>query len=310
MSTFPNFAHTIAQIREIILNEFDQEIANQQLWYHNREHIINVHRRSQRIFDCVSSHTSESQTERHRYLLELCAIAHDLRQIFVMEMSPLSPRRREMGISEAATIDAMISIISRLNQSLSQNFASEIASSNQAFFNDQDLEIITEAIRATICNYDPQDQGIYQPSLYENKSLHPVTMSLALADLNGLFMDGIAAYNREGALLFLEENPDLVPVIRSREPQAAIDLQLRERLLRRTNFQVKFAQSRYHRLSQELKHFPSATIPILMKETFPYATPETLATLHETTPIDSNTDLEELLNFFGFGVDVDLEFLN
>ena len=117
-------------------------------------------------------------------------------------------------------------------------------------FTESDISVIQDAIEATICIYDPSEQGIYQPALYDQtRNLSIVACIIALADIGSLGMDGIAAYNQEGSLLFLEENPDVIPVILNQTTATlAVDNpelyeNIRQRLLKRARFQVNFAKS-------------------------------------------------------------------
>lgn len=117
-------------------------------------------------------------------------------------------------------------------------------------------------------------------------------------------MNGIEDYNHEGSLLFLEENPDIVPLICNHQlpslktKQPELYENLRQRLLRRTRFQVNFARSRLARYEQELQGFPIDAIPILQQEVFQYLCPNTIRELEAMTPMDEATPLEVLITFF------------
>jgi ABC-type cobalt transport system substrate-binding protein len=291
------FAESIAQVKAIALETFDREIAEKHLCYHTREHIEGVQRRATLIFQAIRPHLNpEVDRDRMELLLDLCAIAHDLIQVFVPSVDPHTARRREAGVSETATIEKLLEFIRTVNlQSTAQ-------------FTGADLALIQEAIAATICDYDPTEQAIFQPALSQPISL--VARILALADIGSLGIEGIEAYNAEGSLLFLEENLDVrslrdicpsrsllaTPVI----DQPELGEILRQRLLKRARFQVSFAKSRLKRFSQEMADFPAAALPAITHEVFQFLTPATLQRLEETTPTAADTSLETLIAFFQF----------
>jgi hypothetical protein len=297
------FAEAVEVVTQLILADFDREIAQKQLYYHTRDHVFSVQRNARLIFNAIRPYLSATPDEidRLELLVNLCAIAHDAIQLFTPSEAHTS-RRREAGVSEQKTIEKLGDYIHSLNQTVA---ASNPESS--ALFTAAEIGIIEEAIEATICAYDVTEQAIYQPSLYpENSPISVVTRSIALADIGSLGIEGIATYNHEGSLLFLEENPDIIPILKtqtltklaSEEPD--LHENIRQRLLRRTGFQVSFAKSRFNRLSQELTGFPEAAIPKLTQDVFQYLTPQTIQEVIEKTPTDADTPLEQLIQFFGF----------
>lgn len=82
------------------------------------------------------------------------------------------------------------------------------------------------------------------------------------------------------------------------QEQPSLSENIRQRLLRRTRFQVSFAGSRLFRSQQELEGLPTAAIPILIQDVFRYLNPTTLAQLEATTPTAQETPLAALLAFF------------
>jgi hypothetical protein len=298
------FAEAVNRVKIYILAEFDREITLQQLYYHNREHIENVQRRSIIIFDAIIpySQISPADAERMRLLLDLCAVAHDAIQIFIPQTTPATSRKREAGISEILTIEKLVTYIKDLNRELQEH-----GIDRSAQFSNSDILIIQEAIESTICAFDPVDKGIYQPALYDrSKNLSLVSKILAFADIGSLGMDGIAAYNREGSLIFLEENPDIIPLIAT-ESIAALEIDrpelyenIRKRLLSRANFQVNFAKSRMSRFPQEVAGLSDEVIYILTSQVFQYLNPSTIQPLELNTPIDSDCNLTSLIDFFDF----------
>lgn len=303
-SELPNsFAEVVAIVTAFVLDEFDREIAQKQLYYHTREHINGVQKRANLIFETVypeKDHQTSQNLARMQLLLDLCAIAHDLVQVFIPQTEPHTSRRREAGVSETLTIQKLCDYINQLNHQLRECQVDE-----SLLFTKADSSIIEEAILATVCIYEPSEQAIYQPALYEpNQDLSAIAQILALADIGALGMEGITAYNQEGSLLFLEENPDIIPIISKvrREILLLDNPQLyeniRQRLLKRAKFQVNFAKSRLTRYHQEISSFPVEAISVLTNEIFKYLSQETIQQIESTTPTDEDTPLEVLLSFF------------
>lgn len=290
---------SIHYLEAIVLRQFTQQASQKQLFYHNPEHVHAVKRRSHQIFTTLTPFLPASTDfSRTQLLLDFCAISHDLVQQFESPSTPYTSRRRQSGVNEIATIDQLIQLIHQLNQRL--------APQNPARLTESDIAIIRQAIAATICTYDPQEQAIHQPLLYSGEPLSSVAHILALADLGTLGIDGIAAFNREGSLLFLEENPDVVPLLRDgrihqvETENSSLAENIRQRLLKRSCFQVSFARSRLRRLKPELQGFPEAATPQLIAKTFQHLTLETVEMIEQMTPTDSETPLEPLLTFFQF----------
>jgi len=310
-----SFAQAIEIVKDFVLLEFGKQAVQKQLYYHTVAHVKGVQCRADRIYQAIKPYleaslereTAPEYFTRMQLLLDLCAIAHDLVQEFSPQIQPHTSRIRESGVNEAATIAKLIDYIKDLNKQLiKQN------PNSSACFTDFDLQIITEAIEATICLYDPSDQSIYQPNLYDrDKKLSPVARIIAMADIGTLGMDGIDSYNQEGSLLFLEENPDVIPIILNQknryvdadstlpagEEQELLE-SLRQRLLKRARFQINFAKARVARLSRELAGFPSDAIAVLTNEVFRYLNQETLQKIESLTPTADDTTLPELIGFF------------
>jgi hypothetical protein len=305
---------SIDQIKTFALQEFDREIVQKQLYYHTRDHINNVQRRADQIFEVVCPYWSASNQEtaldlsRLKLLLDLCALAHDMIQVFVAPTQTHAPRRRQPGVSEMATIERLLDYINQLNQLLS-------TPTNSARLTQEDIEIVRDAISATICAYDSTEQAIYQPDLYNaDKSLSPIARIIALADIGALGIDGVEVYNQEGSLLVLEENLDLIPLIldgtiyslKSKDFELYQNIQ--QRLLNRCRFQVNFAKSRAARLEREIADFPAEAISTLNK-VFKYLNPTTIAEVEATTPTDESATLEVLLQFFKFERYIDFKMI-
>ncbi|MGB7086547.1 MAG: hypothetical protein WBD47_13410 [Phormidesmis sp.] len=357
------FQKALHKAVSLVVHTFKGEIERQQLYYHNLSHVQAVARRATFIFDttvpffkqpedephsdrALSSRIQPLTTEpletdwsRQRELLYLSAIAHDMVQLFLPERTPHTSRQRESGRSESITFDRLLSFIEQINNQATGKPLSE--ASMAAPFTTADVEMIREAIDATVCEIDPVDGGIYQPLLYQpllcqsplystrelslqwlqqskqragqynqqlvgqplkrpaQSSLSLVARCLALADIGTLGIDGIDAYRREGSLLLLEENLDMVSYLCG-QVKFSKELQegLRQRLLKRARFQVAFARSRLDRLDRELQGFPEGAIALLKRRVFRHLTPQTIEVLAEITPTAEETSLSTLLAFF------------
>lgn len=297
------FAEAVTTVKNFALQEFDKEIAQKQLYYHTRDHVNGVQRRADMIFQVIrpyweaslDSDIASDYVKRMKLLLDLCAIAHDMIQLFILQTEPHTSRRRERGASEAATINRLIDYIKQLNQRLHEH-----EPESPALFTGSDLHIIREAIEVTNCSFDPKERAIYQPDLYEpDKNLSLVARMIALADIGALAIEGVEVYNWEGSLHLLEDNPDILPLILNRDLQK-LELyeNIRQRLLRRTRFQVNFAKSRFARYPREVEGLPVDAIPILTNDVFKYLTQEKIQEIELTTPTNEDTTLDELIEFF------------
>ena len=291
-ATFPE---SIALLKSLVLTQFDREILEKELCYHNRTHIEAVQRRTNCLFQVVRPYLNEA-ADRLSCLLDFCAVAHDAVQIFLPITDPHSPRRREAGVSETATIEQLFQLIQTFNGQVADPCAQ---------ITEDDFQMIQEAIEATICAYDSGEQAIYQPSLYDrDRPISPVTRILAIADIGSLVMEGVESYNQEGRLIFLEENPDVYHLIRTQKlrdlgtHQPNLAENIRQRLLRRSQFQVSFARSRIQRSAQELEGLPDSAISIILDHRFPYLTAATLEEIESTTPTDDDTSFSQLIDFF------------
>ncbi|NEP27981.1 hypothetical protein, partial [Moorena sp. SIO3I6] len=290
-----SFVEAVTRVKTFALLEMEKETERKQLYYHNCDHVKGVQRRADRIFQairpyweaCLDNDIAADYLSRMKQLIDLCAIAHDMVQEFLPQIKPHTSRRRENGVSEAATITKLLDYIKNQNEWISKQ-----TSNHLTLFTDSDLQIITEAINATICWYDTSDNTIYQPDLYSSdKNLSLVARIIALADLGTLGMEGIEAFNQEGSLLFLEENPDIIPRILNPDLPyyETIDKQtlyenIRQRLLKRTRFQVNFAKGRMARFARELKGLTAEAISVLTQDVFKYLNPAIIQEIELLTP--------------------------
>ena len=289
-SGMTTIANCLDDVKAFALREFDRQIQCHHLYYHTRDHIAQVQRRSRLIFEAIRADLAAASIERMALLLDLCAIAHDMVQIFEAQPQQHATRQRTAGVSETATIERLLNYIYTHCSSV---------------LTEVDRATIRAAIGATICSYDVKEQAIYQPAL-DRPDLSIVARILALADLGALGIDDIAMYNREGSLLFLEENLDVIPLLKTgaieqletTDPSLAENI--RQRLLKRCRFQVNFAKSRLIRFEHEIAGFSEGAIDQLRKNVFQYLNADTVRAVEAITPIHNEASLKELLQFFSF----------
>lgn len=302
-----NFEQAVSMIKEFAFAEVEKEAQKKQLYFHNYAHAEAVRRRAEIIFNAIEpfwhkicDRSSSCDSKRAKYLIDICAASHDMVQEFLPLKSPQTARQRESGVSENATISKLINYIENLNQKF-------IAENPELppLFTQADLEIIRKSISATICLFDSNDNSIYQPDLYNSEQQIALNARIiALADIGGLGIDGIPAYFQEGSLILLEENPDIIPLIKdflsktnSRNDDEAYE-NLRQRLLKRTKFQISFAKGRYARLNKELEGLPQEVVSVLKEKVFKYLNEQTIQQIEALTPTADDTSLKKLIEFF------------
>lgn len=318
-----SFAETVQLVEDYVREEITQETKEKQLFYHTLDHALAVKRRANKIFQGIKPILQETKPpaklNRLESLVNLCAMAHDMVQHFAPRAETYQPRKRIVGVSETATANELTKYIHQLNQELAT-----YKLDSSILFSDWDLQVIQDAIAATICDRDPQagkvsysfsPYSIYQPYLYDSQPKISVVGSIiALADLGTLGMEGVEQYLQEGILVFLEDNLDLKNLIFNGDfiesaksnPSNCLDEDLtKARLLNMSRFIVSLAQERQARLELEIAGFPPSVRQILREEIFVYLNTENIKKIKTIVPTDENTKLSELINFFCFNKNKD-----
>ncbi|NJL81000.1 MAG: hypothetical protein HC917_23445, partial [Richelia sp. SM2_1_7] len=164
------FEEAVLMIQEFALIEVKKEVEKKQLYFHNYAHAKAVKTQGRNHFLMLlnlfwgSKFVDEpalADSQRVKYLIDICAASHDIVQEFLPTTTPKTARQRESGVSETATINKLINYIKQLNQEfIHQN--PELP----PLFNESDFQIIKKTISATICLFDTSDNSIYQPDLY------------------------------------------------------------------------------------------------------------------------------------------------
>ena len=306
----PNsFAEAVLEIKKIAAEQIHQQTKNQKLYYHNYAHANAVQQRAAKIYqeilpfwDLIFPKNSAPDPVRTKQIIDICAISHDMVQIFVPVPNSQGSRKRETGVSETATIIKLLDDIQGLNNRYSRKYPDRAP-----LFTNSDLQVIRQAITATICLFDSRDCSAYQPELYNPGYEIPViSRIIALSDLGGLGIEGVKQYFAEGILLFLEDNPDTIALIKTlvtgnykyHNLLKESSENLRQTLLKRAKFQIDFAKGRVARIDKELAGLPIEVISVLKKNVFVYLNEQTIQEIESITPTDPDTSLKELIEFF------------
>ena len=310
------FADTVRLVEDYVREEIIQEARHKQLYYHNIDHALAVKRRANYIFQQIkpvlSQHKSDAEIMRLKSLVDLCGFAHDMVQLFEPVTAANQSRKRRVGLSEIETANKLVKYIDKLNRELTAN----TSHTPSILFSDRDLNIIRDAIEATICIRDPlagkadytlSPYSIYQPYLYEPRPKISIVGSIiALADLGTLGMEGVDNYIRDGILVFLEDNLNFKPIILNcnfSESNAlaryGLDCQqLKAKLLAMARFMVNLARERQTRFELEIAGFPEPIRHILRHQIFIYLNRESIQKLEAVVPTGDNVSLPELVDFF------------
>lgn len=312
-----SFAEAVLEIKNFAIEEIHKQTKENKLYYHNYAHASAVQRRATKIYqeilpfwDLIFQNTAAPDPLRTKQIIDICAISHDMVQIFVPTASYQASRKRETGVSENATIIKLIDYIQDLNNKYSQKYPDRAP-----LFTNSDLQVIRKAIAATICLFDSSDRSAYQPELYNPEDEIPLAARIiALSDLGGLGIEGIKQYFAEGILLFLEENPDVIALIKKlcaknyhhHDLLKESSENLRQNLLKRAKFQVDFAKGRVSRIDKELAGFPPEVVYVLKKNVFQYLNEQTIKEIESIIPTDNDTSIEELIEFFDLEKYIDI----
>ena len=302
-----SFAETVQLVESYVREEIVRETNNKQLYYHTLDHALAVQRRAKEIFQKIQFELSRDESgkklERLKSLTSLCGLAHDMVQLFHPSARVNSSRKHISELSERETANKLLRYIQKLNRELA-TYKIEPSS----LFDDRDLQIIQDAIGATICKLDPlpskgnysySSHSIYQPYLYDSQPKISVVGSIiALADLGTLGMEGIEKYIQDGILIFLEDNLDLKELILYGELSNLDCEMVRLRLLAMARFMVSFAHERYARFELEISGFSPAIRQIFRDRIFVYLNLDNIASIEEIVPTQDNASLPKLIDFF------------
>ncbi|MEM6611841.1 MAG: hypothetical protein AAF652_06210 [Cyanobacteria bacterium P01_C01_bin.72] len=302
-----SFVEMVELIKNYICREIIRETEAKQLYYHNINHALQVKRRAGCIFQAIKPILAQSYSAQELWrianLIDICALAHDMVQIF--EPTPVNqPRKRISQASETETANKLLRYIKNLELILATNKL------NRSFlFSDREQQIIKDAILATICIQDPQgnrannvfsNHSIYQPYLYNpHDKISIVGSIIALADLGTLGIDGVEAYIQDGILIFLEDNPYFQQQVSNCDHfNFAQQEDIKTKLLNMSRFIVALAYERQARFEQEIAGFVSQIRSILRHQVFIHLNHESIAQVAALVPNQPEASYSELVSFF------------
>lgn len=215
------------------------------LHFHQTRHTKDVYRRTELILLAVREIEPNLVSKHNLQIGLLAAGFHDVVQEWVEEKVPEGKhlklfRRRLFGSNERASIGDTVGYMNRVNKEAQ----TEIFSWN-------DKVLVTEAINVTIPSFDPKVSTVVQPNLLTTTSM--VARAVALADLGTAGLDGQKSFSYDGDAIFREENMDVFDASRSKTAIAREDKEyFRERMIKQSDSQSKFAEGRRHMLRFEL----------------------------------------------------------
>lgn len=248
-SRFEDFVNTgIKTAKSIIKDRFENSpIEYNNLSFHNVIHTENEIRRTELILKTIQHVDERLVSERMIQLGRLAAGFHDV----VQDWSENSVedgrftkvmRKRHLGYNEQKSAAEALDYMKRVNNE-----------QRQEIFTQEDMEIVLEAIMATVPKY--KGGTVIQPNLGPKSSL--VARAVALADIGGAGMDGFEVFNFEGNALFREENLDIVDALQN--PHGITPEQeayFKARMLNYTKGQILFARKRRTALRYETAALP------------------------------------------------------
>lgn len=221
------------------------------LAFHNTEHTGEVMRRARLLLEAMGA------DGRLTKLGELIAANHDTVQAYEVVEREDGAKIRKRFIEK--------------NENASAEEAVEYMRANPSIFDDEDIEIVQEAIQATIPLYDVEHKTVKQPRLLDSIGSallqdRPMTRSelvmraIALADLGTAGMDEPDAFVEDGNKIFCEDNIDIALALE--HPETLSDTQknfFKKRMLSWSAGQIDFAQGRKALLDKELEGLPEET---------------------------------------------------
>ena len=224
-------SHALSKIRENF--EFDfKSVKN--LPYHNTEHTINVIRRANLILNTIHKFDPTLVTKRDISVGILAAAFHDIVQNWTIVDGK---RKRTPGESEALSAEKLEKFMREMN-----------------VFSEEDIFNGKNAILATIPSFDLDLGTVYQPHLTKDST--PISLAVALSDINTAGIDGPSQFLDEGDRVLREENPNLLESIYSDTASENEQTEIKAKLIGGAAFQINFAQGRKKLFEKEIDHLP------------------------------------------------------
>lgn len=229
-------AHALRLVRERYEEPGD---STQILPFHSRQHTVGVIRRATLILRAMHA------DERAVQLGRLAAAFHDT--VRLQKPHPSTNNRDLCPHADASERASAAEAVAWMRQ-------------YPTMFTDEDCDLVTAAIMATVTCRDAEKKTIYQPNLMTDS--HHVVRAVALADLGVCGIEG-NVFAKEGDLLFREKNIDILRVILRAKNHSDIPPKEQEayknRILAWAQIQADFVRCRKARLEIELGNLDDVT---------------------------------------------------
>jgi hypothetical protein len=208
--------------------------------FHNVEHTAGVVRRTEALLRAMGA------SERDCQLGRLAAGFHDTVQRWEPNAAP-DGRVLRKRFTRQNEIDSAAEAVDLMRRTGSGQFS------------EQDCDLVTQAILATIPGWDVDNKTVSQPNLTPDSP--PIVRAVALADLGIPGMEGIV-YIETGDNLFREENLDVARALRSCKTRGELSSEVLEgyktRILNWCRAQAIYARGRRTRLPIEVGNLSGA----------------------------------------------------
>jgi len=260
------------------------------LAYHNTLHTKSVIRRTTQILETLALKHPRVVTQDDVTIGGFAAGYHDVKQDWVPEEKLangviLIKRKRATGRNEEESAEEASQMMREMNDR-----------QQQEIFNQEDEQVVTEAILATIPSFDPALHTVTQPLVTPDSSI--VTKAVTLADIGSAGMEGGDSSLQDCISLFQEENINFAATARREDLTESQKDTLRNMLLGSLQAQEQFITGRKILFPAELAYFPTelqGTVASLFTHF-----DEAEETIKRVVEYASHWSLDELLYYFRF----------
>lgn len=255
--------------------------------FHNTDHSKTIINRSERILNIIQEANPGLVKERDYKLAKISGAYHDIVQDYNFELNNEDGsmvRKRFIGDNEEKSAEQAINFIYQIDK--------------ENIFNNNDKEIIKEAINNTVPSFDLENNTVIQDNLNKDSSI--VARVIALSDIGGAGMDGAEQFIKEGSDLFREENVDIFKDIEDIDniPEEK-KKNIITRIIKWSEFQPKFAEGRKNLLDKELEGLPEESIEAIKNKLF-NKFDESIEVSKEKAELRKKMDFKELIKDMGY----------
>ena len=259
------------------------------LAYHDRAHSETVVRRTEELVEAINAARPGTISMLEKTQLRLDAATHDAEHVFYVKNGI---RMRKVGEGEERSAVRLTELKQAANQNLRLHGRPELFT----------IDALRDrrAIDVTVPEY-VDGVGVIQKHL--NRETPLPDRLLALADLGDFGMEGPRKLLETGTKIAIEDNSDIVEAIRAGGLTADQKRVFRGRLLGFIQFQPSFAESRFHRFTQELEGIDDPVVEAAIRERFSYfkqdAYDAARRELNEEMTNIANYSFEEICDYVG-----------